>query len=299
MTEAAPATDAGQADNAPADNGQGDSEPANDTKAWYDVEGITDEQKGFLETKGWTDKPLELVKGYQELEKFRGVSADKLLTLPEDMTAEGAMSEIYDRLGRPENEESYEAFKVPEGAAAVDEGRMAFANKMAYGMGLNQAQRDAMVSATMEYETALAVEQQKTVELEQTAQLNEVKAEWKGQYAEREELGRRAVRAILPDGVDKGKALTAIEEALGTAVFLKMFANAGEHMGEDKITDSGEGGQKFGFSPEQAAHEKKELMDLLKSGSKEAQERVRVYNTGKGADFERITTLNKLIHGVK
>lgn len=302
MTEPAPATATGQAQ-APEAPGQGNpaAEPANDAdvKAWYDVEGITDEQKGFIETKGWTEKPLELVKGYQELEKFRGVPADKLLTLPEDLTADGALADVYDRLGRPENAESYEAFSAPEGSPSIDEGRVKWADTVAHGIGLNQVQRDALIGATMEYEAGVDAEKAKVKDLEQTAQLNELKAEWKGQFDERSELGRRAVRAILPDGVDKAAALDAIENALGSAVMLKMFANAGEHMGEDKITDSGEGGNRFGFSPEQAKHEKQEIVELLKSGSADANERLRVFNTGKGADYTRIQTLNKLIHGVK
>jgi len=297
MTEAAPAApeDSGQADpgqGQSAENGAG-NENENEAKAWYDVEGVTDEQKGFVQNKGWDD-PLKALTAYQELEKFQGVPADQLIKLPKDITEAGALDEVYTRLGRPEKPEDYAEFEVPEGAA-VDTGRMEFATKMAHGLGLNQAQRDAMISATMEYEGAIIEESAKQLEIEQSGQLEALKKEWGSAYAEREELGRRTVRAGLPEGVDKEEALNKIEQAIGTANMLKMFANLGEQIGEDKVHDSGDGVRPYGFSPEQAKAEKAQLKEELKDPSNK--DRLRAYNEGKGVDYKRMEALNQVIFG--
>lgn len=293
MNEAAPVAAEGQAEPAPEPQGQGEPQ------AWFDVEGVTDEQKGYIQNKGWQDDPLKVIDAYQNLEKFQGVPADQLLKLPKDMEEVGALDEIYTRLGRPEEPGGYGEFELPEGTPegfSLDKGRMEWADGLAHKLGLNKAQRDALVGETINFEGQAMAEFQKSIEVEQSAQLEALKGEWGAAFDERSDLGKKAVRALMPEGADKEQVLNAIESAVGTAMMLKIFANAGEHMGEDKVHDSSDGVRPYGFSPEQAKAEKAQLMDELKDPTNK--DRLKAFNDGKGVDYKRIEQLNNIIFGV-
>lgn len=72
--------------------------------SWLDA--LPPEIKPVVETKGWKS-PADVVDSYRNLEKLRGVPAERLLTLPEDVTKEGALDPVWARLGRPESAEKY------------------------------------------------------------------------------------------------------------------------------------------------------------------------------------------------
>lgn len=126
--------------------------------SWLDTLG---DHKGYVENKGWKD-PATVVESYRNLEKLRGVPQERLLTLPEDMTADGALDPVFDRLGRPEAAEKYtnalgekfadDTFK----AAAAQAHKLGLSDKQFAGMqewlkgtttGLEQ-QRQAEIDAS-------------------------------------------------------------------------------------------------------------------------------------------------------
>lgn len=80
------------------------ADPTPPTTGWSD--GLPDDMKGYVENKGWKD-PSEVLSSYQNLEKLRGVPETQLLRLPDDPSADGAMDQIYERLGRPEAPDAY------------------------------------------------------------------------------------------------------------------------------------------------------------------------------------------------
>ena len=273
MTEEAPA-DAGQVDT-PADEGQ----------AWY--ESADDEVKGYIQNKGWDD-PLKAVASYQELEKFKGANENDLLKIPKAPEAEGAFDEIYAKLGRPESADKYE-LSLPDGVN-VDEARLNAGRDAAFSLGLSQKQFEAMATFDAEYQAKAMEGYYSELAKTQEAEYNALREEWGDKADEREELSRRGLRAVLPQG-DREAMAKAIEGAIGTAATLKLFANIADHVSkEDRMPDSG-GDRPFGYTKEQALADKKALMDELKGD----RERLAAYNTGKGTDFEKMRRINELL----
>ena len=133
---------------------------------------------------------------------------------------------------------------------------------------------------------------QEAIEQQQTAELEALQKEWGGAFEERAELGRRFVRNNMPEGIDKEETLNKIEQAIGTANMLKLFGNAGAKFTEDKVPTS-EGDRPFGYSPEQAKADKAALMSELNGDP----ERLKVYNQGKGPDYDKMQRILKVISG--
>jgi len=271
-------------DQAPAATGQPDAQ--GQAKPWYDVDGATDELKGYVQNKGW-DNPVKALTAYQNLEKYHGVPAEQIIKLPKDGEP---MDAVYNRLGRPESADKYE---IKLEGVQLDEARLGGFKEIAHKIGLNQSQVKALaefdagyLSKTMEGFQTQRMEQQKAEE-------TELRREWGPVFEERSELGRRAVRAFAPEGQDKAEFLDKIEGAIGTKAMLKMFAKIGEGLGEAKIIDSGGGDRPFGYTVEQAKADRQTLMSELK-GDKT---RLDNYNKGVGTDVEKMNRLNKIIAG--
>lgn len=283
---------AGQGNEGNNNAGNNEGKPAD--KPWYDGHNLKDEDIGFIQNKGWKT-PGDMLNGYRGLEKFHGVPSDLLLKLPKDLNDNEAMGEVYKRLGRPDTADGYE-FKAPEALKDVelDQTRVKWAGGIAHKLGLNKAQYNQLVAATVEYEHGLLTEEQAKIAQEQETQMNSLKKEWGEGYVEREALGQRAVRAFLPGNQEQKEAMAdAIEKAIGTAATMKLFANIGERLGEDKIHEGDTGGRKFGYTPEQAKADKESLMSELKADKK----RLTAYNKGLGPDYEKMQRLNKIIAG--
>lgn len=300
MTDQAPAApaDAGQAQpgqgsDAAAGNPNPGAQPAGDAKPWYDGHNLAPEDVGYIQNKKW-NSPADVLTSYKNLEKFHGVPADQLLKLPKDEKDQAAWDALYTRLGRPEKPEGYE-FKAPEGVK-LDDARMSWVNGVAHKIGLSKAQHAALVNETLTYEGRLISEAQKAVETQQAAELEAVKKEWGAGFEERSELGRRAARAFLPGTAEEKQAfMNAMEMSIGTGAMLKLFANIGEKLGEDKIHAGDDGGRPFGYTKEQALSDIKGLMTELRDPSNK--ERLTAYNQGKGKDYEKMQHLNKIAYG--
>jgi hypothetical protein len=275
MTELAP-EGAGQAEGlAPDAEGQA---------TWY--ESANDEVKGYIQNKGWDD-PLKAVSSYQELEKYRGASEDQLIKLPKEGESYDA---VYDRLGRPESSDKYE-FEAPENAS-IDTDRLDTFKGIAHSAGLNNEQFAKVVSEISSYETGIVQQLQEQRAQEQATQLEALKKEWGDGFDERAELGRRFVRKNLPADMNREETLNAIENAIGTAAMLKLFANSGTGAGEDRLPKDGED-KPYGYTREQAIADKKALMSELKASP----ERLVSYNSAKGPDYDKMQRLNKMLAG--
>lgn len=262
-------------------------------QGWYEVEGITDETKGYVQNKGW-DNPIKAITAYQNLEKHVGVPADQLLRLPKDPSENGAMDPVYERLGRPKTPQEYGKFTA-EGYE-VDENRISHFDQAFHKLGLNTAQRNELIKGAMEYENTAI----KAMLEQQVAKSNEemksLENEWGPAAAERKELARRAVRTFIP-GDQKDQMLNSIENAIGTASMMKLFANIGEKLGEHKIVDGDNEQRPFGKTPEQVKADIASLKGELQGGTPEAKARLAKYNEGKGPDYEAMSRLQKQLYG--
>lgn len=285
MTDPAPAAEGQAAAPAAAPEAQGQAPAALPESKWYDA--APDEIKGYIQNKGWDD-PVKAVTSYQELEKFRGASEDQLLKLPKDMAEEGAMDAIYNRLGRPETADKY-TVDVPDGVE-LDGTKMAYYSELAHKNGISQAQFANLVAGVEDF-TAQGERAQNEAEVaNQEAEYQALVKEWGANATEREELSRRGLRALIPNGMDADETVGKIEAAIGTAATLKLFANAGDFGREAPIHDSG-GDRPFGYTKEQATADKAALMSELKAEP----ERLGAYNKGVGKDYEKMQRINKIV----
>jgi hypothetical protein len=216
--------------------------------------------------RGWTElkkyeSPEAAMKSAREAEKLIGVPKDQLMRIPQP-NAEGVadMSPVYDRLGRPKTPEEY---RIP-----TVEGGEEFAKTMApllHRVGMNQAQVDELATGWNAYMKAAVDAQNNAQALEEQADLTKLRQEWPGQtFTEREELGRRYARQIVAPALnitndsELAEVLGSIEDAIGTAKFLKIMAKAGESLGEGRFV-AGRGNPTFGMTPEAARARMKEL----------------------------------------
>jgi len=272
---------------APANAGQ--AEGSAGTKAWY--EGADADTVGFIQNKKW-DNPLKAVGDYRNLEKYHGVPADQILKLPKsDDTA--AWDAVYNRLGRPETPDKYgkDGLKLPEGLA-VDDAKLNSFDALLHKNGLTKAQRDNVLNSYFEDMANTVGESDKTIEMERTSQEQALKKEWGSKFDERVELARRAFKAFLPEGVDKETMAATFEKNMGVGITAKMFANIADRMAEDKFhEDNGGSDRKFGYTKEQATHDKNALMSELKADPA----RLGNYNRGIGPDYDKMGRLNKMI----
>jgi hypothetical protein len=284
MTEAAPVAE-GQA---PAPAAQGQAQSAQ-TKAWYEGHNFAPEDIGFIQNKGWDD-PVKPIQAYKNLEKFHGVPADQIIKLPKNFDDPGALDPVYDRLGRPASPDKYE---VKIEGMDIDPKRMEMVRAAAHKVGLNPRQLQALAEVDAQYMGEIMKAHETEKAQKQEAELGSLQKEWGTHFDERAELGRRFVRNSLPAGIDKEATIAAIEGAIGTALTLKLFANAGERTIKEHNVPDSSGDRPFGYTREQAAADKKSLMDELKADPS----RLANYNKGVGPDITKMNKINKILSG--
>lgn len=262
---------------APADAGQaGNEQPA---ATWYAGFNLPDEDVGYIQNKGWDD-PIKPFQAYKELEKLRGVPAEQLIKLPKDMADKEAMRQVYARLGMPESVDGYKY----EAKENMDVERADYFKGVAHELGLNAQQFNALLDKAYEYETAAGQKYSESIKAQQESQMESLKKEWGNAFEERAELGRRAVKTFLPKEGQEA-ILNTLEGSIGTAVMLKIFANIGEKLGEDKIVESDS--RPFGQTTQQV----KANIEQLKNEVKADPVRLANFNKGMGADYQRMQKL--------
>lgn len=262
------------------DAGQGD---------WF--KGADADTVGFIQNKGW-DSPLKAIDAYRNLEKFHGVPADQIVKMPKQDDP-AAWDVLFNRLGRPEAPDKYgrDSLKIPDGIG-IDDAKMSQWDALAHKAGLTKAQRDTLFNAYFEDIDGTVVESENALSQERAVQEASLKKEWGTKYDERVELARRAFRSFLPEGVDKEQLAGALEQTLGVGVTAKLFANIADKMAEDTFhEDNGGNDRKFGYTKEQATHDRNGLMSELRADPN----RLANYNKGIGPDYDKMQRLNKMI----
>lgn len=225
------------------------------TEPWYAaIE--NPELKGYAELKGFKD-PSAVLDSYRNLETKLGAPPDRLLRLPEKPDAP-EWQDIYNKvgLGRPGKAEDY-GIQVPEGIDPSYATKMA---QVAFETGVPKRHLDALIKANADFANA---EETRIQEMERVAgeqAITGLKQSWGGLYDQNVELARRSAAEMgTTVGLDAEK-LQAIEGALGTADFLKLFAAVGSKNNQearvlDGVTQTG-----FSMSPEAAAAKMNSLM---------------------------------------
>jgi hypothetical protein len=138
------------------------TDPAPQGQAWVNTDGsfgtldsAPDTIRDLVSKKGWKGVG-DLASAYTELEKFKGVSPDKLFTVPEAGDVDG-WSKVYNKLGRPETPDKYTTkFKAPEGIEIQQELLDNF-KKYAHEKGMS----DALFNDVVQFQLDASAEMQK------------------------------------------------------------------------------------------------------------------------------------------
>lgn len=222
--------------------------PAPVDNSW--VNGLNDETKAFVETKGFKD-PASVLDSYRNLEKLMGAPRDKLLKIPETDDLDG-MNEFYNKLGRPKEAKEYE-FELPEGAAS--ESFTEWAKNTFHAEGLTSDQAKGFMEKYGEfYESEMQAEQEQ-YEADVNTQKTKLTKEWGAAHEQNMMIARSAAKT-LGMGTEQ---IDALERVLGYDGVMKMFHGVGTKTGEASFHD-GDGGLAGGaLTPGQAMAKIKEL----------------------------------------
>ena len=203
--------------------------------AWY--AGFQDPVlRGVAETKGWKSAE-DSVKSYFHAEKLMGAPAERIIKLGEDMTLS---PEDRQRLGFPVAPEKPEDYGIQSG----ENGHPEFAAKMAgllHGTGISKEQAAKLVEGWDGIQKELSDGEAARLKSEDEAGLAELRTTWGQQYDGSVALARRAAQEITSVTGMTPESLSAIEAAIGTAAFLKMFAAVGSQNHKEATFHGSEG----------------------------------------------------------
>lgn len=219
---------------APVDTGQ-----AAPVASWSD--GLTDDLKGYVETKGFKD-PGAVLESYRNLEKLRGVPEDRLLKLPEKLDAD-SLAPIYDKLGRPEAADKYTNALGDGFDDAVFKSVAATAHKLGLSDGQFQGLQKIMA------------EQAASVQSAQEAADAQAFDQWKAQNGDG---FQQAARVMASVGMDEA-ALSGLLSGNKAAMY-DFLAKVGSRSAEGQIVHGNQPGSgEFGLSPAAAKSKISEL----------------------------------------
>lgn len=197
---------------------------------------LPDDLRGLVEHKGWKN-PEDAVKSYRHLEEFTGADkAGRGVVLPKDAEDKEGYDRVYKALGRPDTPEGYEIKSLMlESGALVDETDSLLAETMSgamheAGLSMGQAKKLAEAFQGVVKSTNDGAEQAFAAELEAF--------ERKVAPADLE-AARRGFRFFGLDKDEAGEVSATLARSLGPERAVRMFAQLGRAMGEDKAVEGG------------------------------------------------------------
>ena len=225
------------------------------TPSW--TEGLSENNRGLAELRHWESADAAL-ESYRSLERLRGVPAERLVTLPEDLSNAEAMAEVDARLGRPEKPEDYEIPSVMVG----DEERALDLSPSFRDVAHKAGLRPAQAKNLAEWYNGMLTEGREAADKARQEQgdldIATLRKEWGQEFEPNVEAGKRAVQWLGWSEEQRN----GIERTLGTRGFLEMFARIGRSLGEHggAPADTMGGGGPFGMTPAAAKEKYNELM---------------------------------------
>lgn len=243
--------------------------------------------RGYAEVKGYKHAdPVEfseaLLKSYQNLEKLRGVPAERLLTLPENMEDAEAMKPILEKLGyaAPAEASAYGFTEIEGAEPEVAKGYAELAMK--HGIPVKQAQ--AVFADIIAMEKQARESLMTEVAEETAAEIGRLQGEWGPKYDERIEVARRAVRQF---GFTEDE-LKQMETNVGAAAMYKRFHQIGLSLQEGGFVE-GAAKTSMVMSPDAARTEHARLM--------QDRDFMARYLRGERDAREKMSRLNQVIAG--
>jgi hypothetical protein len=224
--------------------------------AWH--EQVSEEYKGVVEAKGWSDIN-DVLRSYKNMEQFAGkMGSERAVFIPDPEDAEG-WNKVYTKLGRPEAANGYEYDVSLDGLdeigkKAVQSNLDAFSN-IAFEAGLNKQQAKAVQAKWDAYveEQASAMEQQSALQAKEN--IEKLQKEWGQVYDQNLKYAQLAAKkyGLTEDVVAK------LEGVAGLDRLMNMLAEIGSDLSEDGYIKGGDGVSQA-MSPKQAKAELDGLM---------------------------------------
>lgn len=208
---------------------------------------LSEDVRGYVEMKGFKDVP-SVVESYRNLEKLRGVPAERLLTLPAKEDDAEAWASLYGRLGRPEKPEEY-------GIEGVNPDLIAAAHRN----GLSKRQVSELAKFLQESAGKQKTEADAKWEADQAAADEALKREWGGEFETNikaaTQLANRVRTGMGMDQEQWDAFADKLQRAVGVEAAVKMFALLGRGLGEHKFIEGEGKGEGFGMTPARAKAE--------------------------------------------
>lgn len=191
--------------------------------------------RGYAELKGWKDAG-SAIESYRNLEKLQGVPAERLAKIPEASDTEGWKA-FNAKFGwaAPETADKYD-IPVPEGQ------RTDYAEKMKsvfHELGMPADKAKALVEKSNALQAELAAADEAALATSNANDLAKLKTEWGGNFDELSQLADRARKEILPNSGLTTEQLDLMEDLMGSAAMIRLFAAFGQKSGEAKFTTGG------------------------------------------------------------
>lgn len=219
--------------------------------AWYGS--VDADTESYIKNKGWKG-PGDLLKSYTNLERLRGVGADKLLKLPDFNNADEANA-FYERIGVPKAPTDY---KAPENLA-FDLDTNVLAN-ISHAAKLTPAQHETVVKMAAEHFKEVTAGQLEAVAARDAAEKATLEKSW-GPL--KDENYQAATKAAVRFGLD-GPALDKLQQGLGYSGTMELLAKIGRAFGEAKAPEPSGDNAPFGLTPQVA----KERLAALQGDAK-------------------------------
>lgn len=227
-------------------NGGASGTPASDWTTGFD-----DGMKGFIQNKGFKN-PSDLASAYQNLEKFHGVPADRMIKLPENMdTPEGRA--VWERLGAPKDPKEYNLPMPKENA----DPKMAevFSQKFAE-LGVPKSMAEKITNTWNEYIQGSQAARNENAKVMLVQEQTALKKEWGAAHDQNVQIGREAAKKF---GFDEA-TLSKIEGGMGYQGLMKLMHRLGTAVGEHNYIS---GNRSEGFGDAMAPTQAKSKMDSL------------------------------------
>lgn len=209
--------------------------PVAKTGTWIDD--LSPEDRSFVSAKGWDKEgksPADILKSYRNIERLRGVDADKLIKRP-DWSNQESVAEYRKALGVPEDPTGYQNHEVvtPTGPLLAEP-----IAAISHRLGLPQELHAELLTATGELVTDLFQREAEEVSRRNAAELVELRREWGTRFEENNQAVSNAIARLgLSD-----EFVDALKIAGGEAETRRVLAKIGSQLAEHKRPADGQGG---------------------------------------------------------
>ncbi len=176
------------------------------------------------------DDPGLLATSYLEQEKMNSGR----VKIPVDTDSAETKSAFYQKLGRPDNVEGYNLPQLPEGQE-YDTELIGTMRGIAFESGVSDSQFGGLVAKFVEAQGAAVATKLAEQNREAEATISELQTEWGQDYDKNIEVSRRALKELIPEGMDENALIALIEEKNldNNKNFVKFLQNIGAKILDD------------------------------------------------------------------